>query len=201
MISRFAAVNLDHKSAIAGYQDIIKTLEDDDGKRIDFLMACLLKFGLDVNKGNTEVPSLSRLHLSSSVPSDISGFMQSLKEIISIENGEEYIRDEHDTFLLEKSSSWAFGSLRDALPTSGDNKADEANPFKNRAVDSEKMVLRVVLHDGARPAAKETPYFNHEAYYSNLKHYRSGGHDDEMPFGQCILYGDVVTSTNTILEK
>ena len=198
---RFAAVNLDHKSKIPGYSNVIKALEEDDSKRTDFLMACLLKLGLEVNEGNTEVPSLSRLHLSSAIPSDTSAFMESLREVITIRDGEEYLKDENDTFHFEKSASWAFGSLVDALPVAKDDKTDETRFGDERDTDYDKIVLRMIVHDKGSPAGKETPYFNHDAYYSNLKHYRSRTNNDEVVFGHYILYGDVVTSTNTLLEK
>ena len=180
---------------------MIKAVEKDDAKRTEFLMACLMKLGLEVNKGNTEVPSLSRLHLSSAVPSDVSNFIESLKEVIIIQDGEEYLKDENDTFHFEKPTSWAFGSLVDALPVTKDGETDETLSIDKRDFDYKKMALRVIVHETAPPAGKETPYFNHDAYYSNLKHYRSHENKEEIVFGQHILYGDVVTSTNTILEK
>ena len=198
---RFAAINLDHKSEISGYLDIVQALEEDDTKRSDFLTACLLKLGLEVNTENKEVPSLSRLHLSSAISSDISHFMGSLSEVIKLQDGEEYLQDENDTFHFQKPTAWGFGSLVNALPATADKTTDDTTSDDDKNIDYNKVVKRVIVHDKTPPAGKETPYFNHDAYYGNLKHYRSQKENDQAVFGHYILYGDVVTSTNTMLEK
>ena len=164
-------------------------------------MACLLKLGLDVNQENTAVPSLSRLHLSSASSPDTSKFMDSLREVIMIQDGEDYLKDENDTFHFEKPSAWTFGSVINALPGVKDKITDNASAGDDREPDYDKIIKRVIVHDKAPPQGKETPYFNHDAYYSNLKNYEAQKGNDEIVFGQQILYGDVVTSTNTILEK
>lgn len=51
------------------------------------------------------------------------------------------------------------------------------------------------------PTGKETPYFNHHAFYANLRRYQQESSSEAEEFGKIILYGEVVTSTNTMLEK
>lgn len=199
--SRFAAINLDHKSKIPGYPDLVQTLENDDAKRSDFLVACLLKLGLKIDLEDKEVPSLSHLHLSSAVPSDISNLMDSLKGVITLRDGEEYLKDENDTFHFEQYSAWRCSPLIETLSSIGGETSDRADTTNNRDIDFDSAVKHVVVHDRTPPAEEETPFFNHAAYYGDLENYRSKKDKDDAAFGQCLLYGKVVTSTNTILEK
>lgn len=163
-------------------------------------MACLLKLGLQVNQENTAVPSLSRLHLSSILPEGTSEMMAALREITTLVDGEEYIKDENDTFHLEKPSAWSLSSVAESLP-GVKNKTDEKGDDESRIIDYSTVVKRLVVHEKDIPPSKETPYFNHHAFFANLKHYQAqivGGGDG---FGKIIMYGEVVTSTNTMLEK
>ena len=178
----------------------MKALAEDDKQRTDFLKACLLKLGLTVCQESTAVPSLSRLHLSSMLPNGTSNIMAGLKEIVSVEDGEEYIKDDNDTFHLEKPSAWSFGSLAQALTGEMSGKTDDGDD-ENRIIDYDTVVKRLVVHEKEPPPSKETPYFNHDAFYANLKYYESQRHEAKNEFGNNILYGEVVTSTNTMLEK
>ncbi|KAK4694483.1 biotin---protein ligase, partial [Lecanoromycetidae sp. Uapishka_2] len=197
----FAAVNLDSNSEIPGYAKIVEALAEDDKQRTDFLMACLLKLGLDVNQENTAVPSLSRLHLSSMLPNGTSAMMKSLREIITITDGEEYIKDENDTFHIEKPSAWSLSSIADSLPGTKKANTDAGDDDEDRIIDYNAVVKRLIVHDKEPPASKETPYFNHHAFFANLKYYQGQGQNESDDFGVNIMYGEVVTSTNTLLEK
>jgi biotin--protein ligase len=197
---RFAPVNLDKKADGPGYPDVIDALAGDDQPRTDFLKACLTKLGLRVNQESSTVPSLSRLHLSSLASHGASELVSSLQDIIVVEEGEEYLKDDNDTFHLEKPSSWEMKNLEDALPDSSEEKTDQKDDTEDRIVDYNTIVKRMVVHDEL-PAPKETPYFNHHAFYANLKHFRSLSKEHSEEFGSHILYGEVVTSTNTLLEK
>ena len=126
--------------------------------------------------------------------------MDGLKAIISAEDGNEYIKGENDTFLLEKPSTWSLAGMADALPKGAREDADDGEPGGNRFLDYDKMVKQVVIHDEV-PTNKATPYFNHDAFYANLAHYYGGFDPSDEYFGKHILYGEVVTSTNTMLEK
>lgn len=66
--------------------------------------------------------------------------------------------------------------------------------------DQQNAIRRVVSYDEAWPEPKETPYFNHAVYYSSLREYRATDPEAEE-WGDVLLYGEVVTSTNTLLEK
>ncbi|KAF9631751.1 Biotin/lipoate A/B protein ligase [Lasiodiplodia theobromae] len=197
----FAAVNLSKGEDIPGYDKIVDALAQDDKQRTDFLKACLIKLGLQVNQEAQAVPSLSRLHLTSSNPSDVAELVSTWSDVITLEKGEEHIKGENDTFHLEKPSSWSMSTLTKAvtsiIPGEGKTDGDTAD----RILDFDAVVKRLVPHETDRPSSKDTPYWNHDAFYSNLAAYQSRTRDTDGDFGKYLLYGEVVTSTNTILEK
>ncbi|KAI1153327.1 class II aaRS and biotin synthetase [Nemania diffusa] len=199
----FAAANLSPHHDIDGYNDLIASLQACDSDRVSFLKACLTKLGLEVSQESSGVPSLSRLHLSSIVSSNVDDLLYSWEDIISKEDGEEYIRAEHDIFHLEKPETrWCMNELKDTLPvneitgelTKPSSSTDEA------LIDYTTIVKRITTHEQAWPEAKATPYFNHHAFYSSLREYRQTDTDAEE-WGNYLMYGEVLTSTNTILEK
>ena len=193
-------MNLDPTANHPDFSMVVSALSDDDKPRTDFLKACLLKLGLKVNLDQDAVPSLSRLHLSSFTPSDIAELVSSFQTIISIEDGEEYIKDDNDTFHLERPSAWSSGTHKNAVVDEEGNDASNSDG-DDRIVDYNKIVKRLIAHEDNLPASRETPYFNHNAYFANLKHYQSNTKEVDPEFGKHLLYGEVVTSTNTMLEK
>ncbi|KAL8638910.1 MAG: hypothetical protein Q9228_003982 [Teloschistes exilis] len=201
----FAPVNLDQNIEEPGFAKIVEALKEDDQQRRDFFKACLLKLGLQVNQDQIAVPSLSRLHLSSADASDTLHIVEALEDLISMQDGQEYINDENDVFHLQRSSKWSLTSIADALPSIPnsllDNQEAHENDNQDKIIDYNKIVKRLLIHDQQPPESKETPYFNHHAYYANLKHYESQSHNTDPTFGRSLLYGEVVTSTNTMLEK
>ena len=127
--------------------------------------------------------------------------MDGLQEIVSILDGEEYIKDENDTFHLEKPSTWSFGALTKSLTSETSEKIDTDGDDEDRILDYNAIVKRLIVHGKEPPPSKETPYFNHDAFYANLRHYKNNTQAEKNDFGHSLLYGEVVTSTNTILEK
>lgn len=207
-ILRFAAVNLDPRSDIPGYSKLLEQLAEDDESRVKFLRSCLAKFGLIVSQETASVPSLSRLHLSSMHHFLVPELLSSWEDIITIDGDEEYIKGENDTFHLEKKTSrWSVDSMLKALPLSeilkkGESKTDQVDGGSNdRIVDYNAVTKRLIPHDTEWPGTKETPYFNHHAYYANLKKYQEERGSEAEEYGKYLVYGEVVTSTNTMLEK
>lgn len=207
---RFAAVNLNPNANGPDYPNLVKTLEEDDEARVNFLKACLTKLGLTVSEDAGAVPSLSRLHLSSQHNFLIPELLASWEDIITTNDGEEYIKGENDTFHLEKQSSrWSLNTLErlakslnltstSDVAKSGD---DTANDSRDKHIDYNAILKRLIPHEIEWPGTKETPYFNHYSFYANLKKYQEESHGEAEEFGKYILYGEVLTSTNTILEK
>lgn len=201
---RFATVNLDEKSTVQGFSEVIKALAKDEKHRMDFLKSCLNKLGLTVSE-EQNVPSLSRMHLSSLRQTDSAGILSTMKDLITKdEHGEELLRDDNDTFHIVKPSIWRMVDLAEALPTEdqsteGTDQTDGSSG--ERIVDYNTIIKQLLVHEDDYPDAKQTPYFNHNAFFSNLKHYQKNSSEQTSTFGSNLLYGEVVTSTNTILEK
>lgn len=203
--SRFSAVNLDRDEASApNYSSVVDLLARDDKFRTDFLKACLAKLGLQINQDTATVPSLSQIHLSALEPGAALQVLSSLDDVVTTEDGEDYIKDDNDTFILEKPSSMKMTKVAEALPESSSTPSTTieaaATDVEDRIVDYNAVVKRLVVNDEL-PDTKTTPYFNHHAFYSNLREYRLQSKEDSRVFGSHMLYGEVVTSTNTILEK
>lgn len=196
-------MNLDKKADGPDFPKVVDAVADDEKHRMDFLKACLTKLGLKVNE-EQNVPSLSRIHLSALQPSDSPELVSDLQECITVEDDEEYLKDDNDTFHLVKPSTWKMGRLMKALPDPNPRETDQTDGAgDDRVVDYNSIVKQVLIHEEDYPISKETPYFNHHAFYANLQHYRSKSNEQDEPltFGRHLLYGEVVTSTNTMLEK
>src|SRR5271167_4913129 len=95
ILNRFASVNLDPRAGGPEYSKMIDVLAEDDNSRTNFLRGCLLKLGLTVSPKSSTVPSLSRLHLSSMNHIEVSELLEDLQEVITKEDGEEYIKGEN----------------------------------------------------------------------------------------------------------
>ena len=180
-----------------GYDDLREALRAGEEARTSFLKACLTKLGLELSQESTPVPSLSKLHLSSLRPSGVGELLQSFDDVISKEDGKEFIKGENDTFHIEApNATWCMAQLRAALgPESGEPPQPAHSSF-----DHDQTIKRVAAHDESWPEPKETPYFNHSVYYSSLREYRDRDADSEE-WGDSLMYGEVVTSTNTLLDK
>ncbi|KAM5430506.1 biotin holocarboxylase synthetase [Microsporum canis] len=196
----FSAANLDRDTEAPNYSSVVDSLARDDKFRTDFLKACLAKLGLQINQDTATVPSLSQIHLSALEPGAALDVLSSLKDVITTEDGEEYLKDDNDTFILETPSSMKMTKVAEALPDTPQNEAAATDGDSDRIVDYNAIVKRLVI-DSELPGTKTTPYFNHHAFYSNLKEYRGQSKEEVQAFGSHMLYGEVVTSTNTILEK
>ncbi|KAK3686846.1 biotin holocarboxylase synthetase [Vermiconidia calcicola] len=208
---------------------LIDDLKADETPRNDFLKACLDRLGLEVSKESTPVPSLSRLHLSSAQPTQVAELLHALHEagMVTKEKTDEYIKGENDLFHLEHAGRWNMSSVtnavtdvlpkpvQDSLPssvvssssanvdTNKENAKPQADPLSSdRILDYNEITKHIVTHENEMPDGKETPSFNHAAFFANLKSYvpKNCRESDGM-WGQTLLYGEVVTSTNTLLER
>lgn len=183
----------------------------------------MMKLGLKVSDDSNNAPSLSKLYLSSSVPGGVEKLTNGLAEICTHEDGSDFIRDQNDSFVLERTNSFSLEGFREAVPANATDKPSErsscslelsnkATPkvdeqgaaitTQNQIVDFATVVKPIVVYDSGCPDSKETPYFNHAAYFSNLSHYyKTSPRETNTELGQRLLYGEVVTSTQTLLEK
>ena len=194
---RFSAGNLSRQEDVPGYGDLVEALAKDESKATDFLRACLTRLGLEVSQEASLIPSLSPIHLSSINHTEVDELLHSLNDIITKDNeGEEFIRDQNDTFHLEKPETrWSMADLSDALLQKSTSITTSID-----TTDQAKVMKRIVSHDESWPETKETPYFNHATFYTSLLEYRQLDRQ-AREWGDLLMYGEVVTSTNTLLEK
>lgn len=207
---RFAAVNLEKDKHGDDYKATVEELEKGEEARQVFFKACLVKLGLQVNLSAQPVPSLSPLHLSCLNPSETSSLLSSWKDIISESPSKQlYIVGENDTFHIrnppESLVQFAKPNTPDDLNLSSLTISDSENEAENfsgndRIVDYDKMLKHLIIHTTEIPPYKETPQFNHAIYYASLSKF-TGPRRTKSSFGEYLLYGEVVTSTSTILDK
>jgi biotin--protein ligase len=194
--SRFAPINLHPHPTIPGYDDLISRLADADKPRVEFLKACLTKLGLEVSQHDSGIPSLSRLHISSIDDTGVSELLADWADIIDKEEGEEWIRAETDTFHIQNEGTiWSVEGLQQSLAETNGSSMSE-----NGIIDYTKVIKKIFPHEKGHPHPKLTPQFNHGLYFSGLKRYRQI-EPTAQDWGNLLMYGEVLTSTNTILEK
>ncbi|KAK9319739.1 biotin-protein ligase [Lipomyces orientalis] len=185
------------------YGDLVQKLLADNPRRLSFMKAILIKLGLKVNLDVTEdsPPLPTTLHLTSGYPVDVESLwsaitgVEGLLEKDSLDPTGKKLRlmGENDTFVFAESSDspFDFGAVAAQLPSS------ETDVFPE---DLNKVVKDVVVYQGNKtrmPTLKQTPHFDHALYYNELIPPNS----PRQTFGSVILYGEVVTSTSTMLDR
>ena len=238
--NRFAPQNLSRIPSLPSYDLVIDSVTATDAHRQAFMRLVLQKLGLQVNEQEQAVPSLSRLHLTSHHLTDVSDLMASWAEILTLVDGDQYVKGENDIFRIEKEGSvWSVKELKRAvsamsekLPTlatvTGQSEGQQDTGAKEEVKDKkksktkeeeikecieyttsttsdqiqdyDKIVKAIVPHTSGVPTTKET-LFHHEAFYANLHHYHTKLRNPNASFGKYLMYGEVVTSTNSLLEK
>ena len=97
------------------------------------------------------------------------------------------------------STTEAAGGKESANPSS---KADPTLSSRDPSPDCNAQTKYLIPHEDAPPDAKVTPQFNHLAYFANLNVFSTKTcRESEGTWGTHLLYGEVVTSTSTLLEK
>lgn len=159
-------------------EEYIALLRGDDS-RMELLRQCVSKLGLEVNTDQGAAPALTTLHLSSaSRPLAVK-----LKDALAGYIQEGVTTDDHDNFRFESQS--------------GDSRVRD-DDFKGRGnadqAVNDSAVKHIIIHDD-HPSAEMTPLFNHDMFFASL------GPMGDVWFGNHLLYGEVMESTNTVLAK
>jgi len=158
----------------------------DDEKRVRFLKSMLRKLGIEAAETNMPPLRLSRVHLTAANPSDVASLVDRLQDIITTEGNVTKIVNENDTFILGKDSS--------------DESCSFCSP-ESDIVDYNEVPKLLLAHDSRLPSNEETPFFDHKSFYENLSTRRHRSRSLPSQFGTFMLYGETVTSTNTMLDK
>ncbi|OAA70668.1 Biotin--acetyl-CoA-carboxylase ligase [Cordyceps fumosorosea ARSEF 2679] len=195
----FAAENLHRQPDVPGYDELIASLARDERTRSGFLALCLERLSLEVNDHGAAPPALTSLHLSAADSGTVSELLYAWRDVVDREHGQDLLRGEADTFRIRsQEGAWNLKDLREALP---DAAAAAATELDAHGVPDYKAVTKdIVAHEQQLPDEKLTPRFNHRLFFSSLQQIQSV-ENDARAWGNALLYGDVVTSTNVLLEK
>jgi biotin--protein ligase len=177
------------------YAEVVDAIIADDEKRIKFLKAMLAKLGLKVSETNLPPPRLSRVHLTALHPPDVAHLVDRLQDITTMEGELIKLVDENDTFVMHQGSP-------QRTPGHQLEPAEEAlEEPADGIIDYNKVPKHLYTHSSGFPSVDETPFFSHDAFYENLQAYRSQSRFSPSQFGTFMLYGETVTSTNTLMDK
>ncbi|KAG5958952.1 hypothetical protein E4U58_005177 [Claviceps cyperi] len=198
----FAPANLSPQPGIPNYVDLIRTLQEHNEARLAFLRACLRKLGLEASAGeNASVPVLSSIHLTAVHGSHVSELLYSWAHVIEGERDEEYIRGEGDTFRIHSDQNGlTVQELKALRGLSVDDGHDDAAGETAGILDYSAVIKVVVAHEKGLPTTEMTPRFDHKVYYASLAGFQSM-EEGSGSWGNVLMYGDVVTSTNSLLER
>ncbi|KAN0095161.1 class II aaRS and biotin synthetase [Hyaloscypha variabilis] len=158
-------------------------------KNEELFRACVGKLGMKLEEREDEELQLSAIHISSITPSNTQNLKDSWQNLILSKDETEYIVDMKNTFRIETVTA--------ERPVAND-KNEGPLPAVNHSQGSDLCVL---VHVEDYPSHEETPLFDHNEFYSSLKRFRSISSQQLDNFGSSLMYGQVMTSTNTILEK
>lgn len=170
------------------FRSVVADLEQHESGRRQFLRACLAHMGLRVNSdAGLGLPRLTPLYLSSHLdPTRVQTIVSDLRENMDFV-GKDTFEDVHDTFVLQEDKTELH------LVDTGAESIDEI-------CDGVKHIQ--ILSDGTLPDLKQTPYFDMSRYFERLGrlYEKNKIEPQHRDFGSVLGYGEVVTSTNTLLD-
>ncbi|KAJ4305158.1 biotin holocarboxylase synthetase [Kalmusia sp. IMI 367209] len=206
----FAPANLSKPADNPNYSSAIDAITTTDSTRVSFLRLMLSKLALKVNEEEQAVPSLSRLHLSSHKPADVADLVASWSEIFTVVDGEEYVKGEHDVFQIEKEGgAWSVQGLKRAVsgvvevlpkvvPVNENEKRETPESQNEPEVEKKPKTKEDEIRERIEYTTSTSPdqILDYDQIIKKIKTQNLG-----HVFGNSLLYGEVVTSTNTLLEK
>jgi biotin--protein ligase len=160
-------------------------------QRSDLLKATLLNLGLrlpsvEPKKATGPLPQFLTSHPSKST------IVSQITDLIAAPSSGSQLsifEDGNDTFHFHRLDGGLLQEIRKSPTTSDDSKQPK----------------HIILCDSKLPDREETPLFNLRLYYDSLSAARTkqGCSENAEPwgFGEALLYGEVVTSTQTLLDK
>ncbi|KAF3927563.1 hypothetical protein AA313_de0205221 [Arthrobotrys entomopaga] len=173
--------------------DLIDALEADESSRVDFLKTLLKLLGLKFSNQETVQPILSDLYLSFSNQASARDLTGKLTKLTGTQNNrfeQKIIVGEHDIFLIEDQSVLVEGLVAGCSDLPGLSDSEKAG----------KSIFRIKIPERCHHSVVETPYFNGAAYFKYLATERTLS-TKASRFGSPLLYGEIVTSTSTLLEN
>ena len=163
--------------------------------RLALLRATLRLLDLHIPDDKRSVVGPTPLFLTSIDPADAQSLATGIAAKFpssSVNNGTTILADVHDTFTIHSQAGLA------ALHA----ESSDAPSMRRRSVSDHTRLDLVVCSEGCPPAATYTPIFDIAAFQAHLQEARQRLRFPYKPsFGSELLYGEVVTSTQTVLDK
>lgn len=166
----------------SSFEPILNKLKNGESNTRLLMQAILKKLGLKVNEDpNALVPHLTPIYLSSHLnTSEITLLASRLQKNLDMQGNR--LEDANDTFIFHDE-------------TTDDFEMTESDLFHLEDADLIPKHIKLLNHGGL-PDSKHTPYFSMVKYFNELERLNSPG-----PYGSVLGYGEVVTSTSTLLDK
>ncbi|KAH0559945.1 hypothetical protein GP486_003535 [Trichoglossum hirsutum] len=185
----FVPANLDTNARIDRSKILDRLLLDDE-KRENFLKACLKKLCIKMEPNESAILTPSLIHVSSLIPSDAQILKDSWREIITLKGEEEYIQDTNDLFHLVKYSTEPPGNLIEPLPGARNEIGGKSQTDVSQH-DPSGVVTRILVRVNDQPAYQETPFFDHNLFYSSLHGYQFTSRLSAERFGKYLMMSTV----------
>lgn len=189
------------------YKEIIKELKEENYRRLEFMKSLFEYMNLKVQSNFQDInglPKITPLKLTSQSSSALQTLIDKFSEKIGFKGiKHDVLVGDEDTFLFvdtENDKNYKFGSVelnskQILLPKQTDHDKEEEED-----IDPSDMTKVVEAFFHSLPPPESTPYFNHQLFYDSLLDYRDKTRC-KGDYGSILLYGQVITSTSTILEK
>lgn len=177
------------------YTDTLNQLAGAQASRLSFLKSVFIKMGLKVDPSPTPIPGLSRLSLTALDRSVLPPLIKTLQDELG-QQGTNLIKGFNDTFRIWDANQERLN--KEDHQDEGQTDDERFNP------DLDKVIKDIDVYYNGYPDNKISSHFNHELYYSSLQKFNNAEGEAASyidKIGNIVLYGDVVTSTSTMLYK
>ncbi|GAA5821752.1 hypothetical protein JCM3770_003161 [Rhodotorula araucariae] len=156
--------------------------------RLNLIRGTLSALDLEVSEAPTPPPRLLPLFLASDDPANVQQAAEALAGVAQPSGpAEASIADRHDTFVLHNA---------DAASQLLHRARNPDTPTPEEPDELQQEPKHICICDEALPSPALTPLFDLGLYFATLRQVQPA------PLaGQVVLYGEVVTSTQTMLDK
>lgn len=167
------------------YTQIMNQLIETNESRQLFLRSCLQKLGLTVNESEIVRPRLTPIVFSSPISGQVSSILKSIIDNVGLQGEHnDLIKGNNDTIRVHQGEE--------------PNTAHQLNKQKELE-DPDTAVKELYAFVDSLPDRRITPYFDIKQYFRYLQE-RYGSLAPTYA-GSILLYGEVVTSTSSMLDK
>ncbi|GAA5855700.1 hypothetical protein JCM9279_003307 [Rhodotorula babjevae] len=166
-----------------------KAHQDKERARLNLIRGSLSALDLEVSDAPAPAPRLLPLFLASDDSSAMQRTAGALAGVAQATGpAEASVVDRNDTFVLHAASSASQLLHRARHPDT---------PAPEEPEQLQKELKHICICDEALPPTALTPLFDLAMYFATLRTVQPA----PAPFGHVLLYGEVVTSTQTMLDK